>query len=113
MKTIFIACAALLFCTQPIMAQVFCNRTLGQTKEVSDSLANVEYPYIFPFLGEKVTRAGFDLPYSAGIGVNYLWQESDLLIHSLNVGFNFGPMWDRQKFDSHRQRWCTDLVGSC
>jgi hypothetical protein len=37
---------------------------------------------------------GFDLPYSAGLGVNYIWTKSDIIIEDLMVGFNNGPMYD-------------------
>jgi hypothetical protein len=50
--------------------------------------------YSLPILGAKAAKAGYDLPYSAGFGVNYLWQESDLIIENLLVGFNNGPMYD-------------------
>ena len=59
-----------------------------------DSLKNTEYPYALPIWGAKAAKMGFNLPYSAGIGVNYLWQESDLVLNDLMVGFNNGPMYD-------------------
>ena len=37
---------------------------------------------------------GYDLPYSAGLSLNYFWQESDIIISDLLVGFNNGPMYD-------------------
>jgi len=58
----------------------------------SDSLSNLDYPYILPIWGEAAYKLGYKLPYSAGIGVNYLTQESDLIIDNLQVGFNNGPM---------------------
>lgn len=60
----------------------------------SDSLKNIEYPYILPIYGEAAAKLGYDLPYSAGIGVNYLWQESDLVLSNLQVGFNNGPLYN-------------------
>jgi hypothetical protein len=41
-------------------------------------------------LGKKAYQAGYDLPYSAGLGINYIWQKSDLVIENLNR-FNHGP----------------------
>ena len=76
-------------------AQVFSDKVVGKKNtEVSDSLKNSEYPYMLPIWGEKVTALGFDLPYSAGLGVNTIWQESDLTIENLFVGFNNGPQYD-------------------
>ena len=76
-------------------AQVYSNKEIGKkNEELIDSLKKTEYPYVLPILGEKVAKLGYDLPYSAGIGVNYLWQKSDLVIENLNVGFNNGPMYD-------------------
>ncbi|MGH7492268.1 MAG: hypothetical protein ACREOO_07725 [bacterium] len=59
-----------------------------------DSLKQSEYPYVFPIWGEKVQKLGITLPLSAGLSLNYLWQESDILIDNLMVGFNHGPMVD-------------------
>jgi hypothetical protein len=53
---------------------------------------SVTYPYILPIWGQKVKEKGFDLPYSAGISVNYLWQNSDILISNVSVGFNGGKL---------------------
>ena len=75
--------------------QVYSNKVVGEkNKEHADSIKAMEYPYALPIWGAKVTAMGFDLPYSAGVGVNYLWQESHLIIEDLLVGFNNGPMYD-------------------
>jgi hypothetical protein len=75
--------------------QVYTNKEVGAKNEkLIDSLKNTEYPYVLPIWGAKATAKGFNLPYSAGIGVNYLWQESDLVLSDLLVGFNNGPMFD-------------------
>lgn len=63
-----------------------------QGLENSDSLKNLEYPYILPIYGADAHKLGYKLPYSAGIGINYIWQESDLIIDNLQIGFNNGPM---------------------
>lgn len=59
-----------------------------------DSLKNTDYPYLFPIWGDKVQKLGIKMPLPAGLSVNYLWQESDLNISDLMVGFNNGPMVD-------------------
>src|SRR5688572_4548002 len=78
-----------------VFGQVYSNKVVGKKNaELIDSLKKSEYPYILPILGKQATARGFTLPYSAGIGVNYLWQESDLVIENLMVGFNHGPLYD-------------------
>lgn len=74
-------------------AQVYTNKPVGKKNEaLVDSLKQQEYPYVLPIWGKKAAALGFQLPYSAGLGVNYMWQESDLIIDNLSVGFNNGPM---------------------
>jgi hypothetical protein len=76
-------------------AQVYSNKEAGKKNEsIRDSLKVSEYPYILPIWGEKVTKKGFNLPYSAGISAQYFWQESDLIINNLYVGFNNGTMYN-------------------
>jgi hypothetical protein len=78
-----------------LFAQVYTNKEVGAKNEsLVDSLKKSEYPYVLPIWGEKAAKKGFNLPYSAGLGVNYLWQQSDLIIDNLFVGFNNGPMYD-------------------
>lgn len=73
--------------------QVFSNKEMGKKNESRiDSIKNSEYPYVLPILGKKAAKAGFDLPYSAGISAQYLWQKSDLIIDNLQIGFNNAPM---------------------
>jgi hypothetical protein len=76
-------------------AQVFSNKEIGKKNaELEDSLKKSDYPYALPIWGEKVTKAGYNLPYSAGLSVQYFWQESEIIIDNLNVGFNNGPMYN-------------------
>jgi len=79
----------------PTFAQVFSNKEVGKKNEVLvDSLKKSEYPYALPIWGEKVTKAGYSLPYSAGLSVQYFWQESAIIIDNLMVGFNNGEMYN-------------------
>lgn len=74
-------------------SQVYTNKVVGKKNiELRDSLKVAEYPYALPIWGDKATKKGFQLPYSAGVSVNYFWQESELTIKNLEVGFNNGPM---------------------
>lgn len=85
----------ILFVTVQANAQVYTNKVVGEKNDnLIDSLKVTEYPYALPILGAKVTARGYDLPYSAGIGLNYLWTESAIIIEDLYVGFNNGPMYD-------------------
>ena len=99
-----IVCILILLLTSMVVnAQVYTNKEVGKKNAaLIDSLKNTEYPYLLPILGKKAAQKGFKLPYSAGIGVNYLWQESDLVIDNLQVGFNNGalvPLDDIVRFD--------------
>ena len=83
------------FFNQQAYSQVYSNKEVGKKNQVLiDSLKTADYPYVLPIWGEKATNKGFNLPYSAGLGVNYLWQESDLIIDNLKVGFNNSEMFD-------------------
>jgi len=59
-----------------------------------DSMKHVEYPYMLPIWGDKVVKKGFNLPYSAGLSVQYVWQKSDIIIDNLQVGFNGGQKYN-------------------
>jgi hypothetical protein len=78
-----------------VYGQVFSNKEVGKKNTaLADSLKQSEYPYALPIWGEKATKLGFNLPLSAGLGLNYIWQKSDLVIDNLQVGFNNGPMYN-------------------
>jgi hypothetical protein len=95
MKLTLLACTAALLLALPATAQVYSNKVVGEKNQAYiDSLEKTEYPYLFPFYGEAVTKKGFDLPYSAGFSATYMTQKSDLVIENLYVGFNDGPMYD-------------------
>src|SRR6476619_4279974 len=86
---------SLSFLSSIAFAQVFSNKEVGKKNaDLIDSLKNSEYPYSLPILGAKATKAGYNLPYSAGVSINYFWQVSDLIIDNLQVGFNNGPMYN-------------------
>jgi hypothetical protein len=91
-----IAVLLLMFClVSQTVGQVYTNKVVGKKNEaLKDSIMAKPYPYSLPIWGAKVAARGYDLPYSAGLGVNYLWQESHLIIEDLLVGFNNGPMYD-------------------
>ena len=91
-KTLFLG---LTFLSINTFAQVYSDKIVGKKNEaLKDSLKTEEYPYSLPIWGKKVTKLGYDLPYSAGVSVNYFWQKSDLTINNLNVGFNNGNQFN-------------------
>jgi hypothetical protein len=95
MKRFLLLILTVILITGVLEAQVYSNKVVGEKNQaLTDSLKKTEYPYLFPIWGAKVAEKGFDLPYSAGLGINYLWQESHLIIEDLLVGFNNGPMYD-------------------
>jgi hypothetical protein len=95
MKKLFIFIIITLFISISTFSQVYTNKVVGAKNEaLKDSIEKQEYPYVLPIWGKKATAKGFQLPYSAGISVNYLWQESSLIIDDLKVGFNYGTMHD-------------------
>ena len=86
---------ACIFLSAQAFSQVYTNKEVGKKNEaLIDSLKTEKYPYILPIWGQKATAKGFSLPYSVGISINYLQQESSLVIDNLFVGFNNGPMYD-------------------
>src|SRR5436190_15254763 len=93
MRNAYLILCLCLFFTIQTAAQVFTNKEVGQKNaDLIDSLKKSEYPYSLPILGAKATKAGYDLPYSAGFSAQYFTQKSNLIIDNLNVGFNNGPM---------------------
>ncbi|MHA4843817.1 hypothetical protein ACX0G7_06635 [Flavitalea antarctica] len=91
--TILVASMAVFSTTA--FGQVYSNMEVGKKNvELKDSLTKSEYPYILPILGKKATKKGFNLPYSAGLGINTVWQKSELIIEDLKVGFNNAPPYD-------------------
>lgn len=95
MRQMAITCilSAAFLISEELQAQVYSNKDVGKKHEKAiDSIKASDYPYLLPIMGKRVTKLGFDLPYSAGLGINYLWQESDIVINNLQVGFNNRPM---------------------
>jgi len=83
-----------LFLVHQTFGQVYSDKIVGNKNAAfSDSLKNSKepYPYLLPIWGDKAAKRGFDLPYPAGLNLNYLWQQSDLIINNLQVGFSGGP----------------------
>ena len=75
-------------------AQYTADKVMGpKNQTLADSLKKSEYPYMLPIWGKKVVAKGFNIPKSAGFSAQYLYQQSDILIQNLQVGFNHGPLY--------------------
>lgn len=95
MKSILAGALVCLFYSFPAYSQVYSNKEVGEkNEEYIDSLKASPYPYALPIWGEKATALGYDLPYSAGLSLNFITQESDLVLDNLSVGFNNGPKYN-------------------
>ncbi len=78
-----------------MFGQVYSNKEVGKKNAAHvDSIKHKEWPYVLPLMGKKATARGFDLPYPAGISMQYFWQQSDIIIDNLKVGFNNGQMFE-------------------
>lgn len=87
--------AGFLLLSIQFFGQVYTEKIVGEkNQQLKDSLKIEKYPYALPIWGEKVAQKGFKLPYSAGVSVNYFWQDSEIVISNLEVGFNNGPLHD-------------------
>src|SRR5262245_18911788 len=81
-------------CTISSMAQYTPDKVMGpKNQTLADSLKQSEYPYMLPIWGKKVVAKGFNIPKSAGLSIQYVYQSSDILITDLSVGFNHGQMY--------------------
>ena len=65
---------------------------LTRTESERDSVAAVEYPYIFPLFGENVVRKGFDLPYPIGISISYYQQGMGVIMDRVSLGLTEGQL---------------------
>jgi hypothetical protein len=76
-------------------AQVYTNKVVGKKNEaLVDSLKQEKWPFSLPIMGKRATERGYNLPYPTGVSMQYFWQQSDIIIDKLKVGFNNGQMYD-------------------
>ncbi len=98
MRFLYIVFLLLFVLSAQLKAQVYSDKVVGKNNiALSDSIKAKPYPYSLPIWGAKASKLGFDLPYSAGISVNYFWQQSDMVIENLFVGFNNGPLYNLEE----------------
>lgn len=78
-----------------IHAQYTADKVIGDKhEETRDSLKTADYTHVLPIWGKRVAQKGFKMPKSAGLSVQYISQQSDIVISDLLVGFNNGPQYD-------------------
>ena len=92
-KIILILLASALCFT--VSAQYTTDKIVGEKNtQLVDSLKTAEYPYLLPIWGKKVAQKGFKLQKSAGLSAQYIYQNSDIIINNLQIGFNNGPKYN-------------------
>jgi hypothetical protein len=85
-------CLSVMFCDQAI-AQGTTNVKYGDKHQAYvDSIKKSEYKWTFPAWGKRVTKKGFDLPYSGGIMANTYVGSQQVVISQLQVGINDNPL---------------------
>lgn len=80
----------LLVCfSEDLYAQAGAGVKLGpQRQAYVDSIKNSDYKWTFPAWGKRITKKGFDIPYSAGVMLNTYVGSQEMTISDLKVGFN-------------------------
>ena len=77
----------LVFISQNSPAQ-YATRKLSKKQEAYiDSIKQIDYPYIFPILGQGAYKKGFDIPYPVGAMANYMWMKQGIVIDNFQLGF--------------------------
>lgn len=76
----------ILFSSNYIQAQYVSTKVNTKHQNYTDSLKQVDYNYIFPFLGQGAYKEGFDIPYPVGLMGNYMWMDQGLIIDNLQLG---------------------------
>ena len=78
----------LLFSGQILFAQYATTRVNDKYQAYTDSLKQVDYEYIFPFLGQGAYKKGFDIPYPAGVMSNFIWMRQSIIMSNMQLGFD-------------------------
>lgn len=72
--------------TNIAIAQYATRKVLKKKQAYTDSIKQVKYDHIFPILGQKVYKAGFDIPYPIGLMGNYIWLDQGVTINNMQLG---------------------------
>ncbi len=91
MKTIYkfsvLLAAIFLMSALQSQAQYTSKKVRKKHQSYEDSLKQVKYNYVFPFLGQGAYSKGFDIPYPIGFMANFFWADQGILIDNLQLGF--------------------------
>ena len=85
-RLLILASLFLFILGQQSQAQYVNKRVKSKYQVYTDSLKNVEYNYVFPFLGQGAYKKGFDIPYPIGIMANYIWMDQGIDITNMQLG---------------------------
>jgi len=77
---------AFLFLSITASSQFATRKVSKKEQAYTDSLKQVNYDYIFPVLGQKAYKAGFDIPYPIGIMANFIVMDQGLLMNNMQLG---------------------------
>lgn len=75
-----------LFLSISLQAQYASKKVRSVHEAYTDSLKNVDYDYIFPFLGKGTYKKGFDIPYPVGIMGNFMRLNQGIVIDDFQLG---------------------------
>ena len=85
MKKIILSTSLLLF-VLTASAPYATKKVMKSKQAYTDSIKQVQYDYIFPFLGQKVYRRGFDIPYPVGVMGNFMIMDQGIVIENMQLG---------------------------
>lgn len=69
-----------------VQAQYTSKKIRSKHEIYTDSLKKIDYPYIFPILGQGAYSKGYDIPYPAGVMGNFMWMRQGIYITNLQLG---------------------------
>jgi hypothetical protein len=79
-----------MICCLSVQSQAPQKKYSEKYREYTDSLKRTPYPFVFPILGAKAARLGFDVPYPIGVMTNYFFARQSIVIDNIQLGFK-GP----------------------
>jgi hypothetical protein len=100
MRQFFISTLIIFLVATSTIAQYSRKVTSAKFEAYQDSIRNVDYKYVFPILGKGAYSRGFDIPFPAGIMLNFFTQTQDVTISGLEVGLEGAINVDPVNLDS-------------
>ncbi|MFT3823710.1 MAG: hypothetical protein QM731_07305 [Chitinophagaceae bacterium] len=77
---------ATIVCCQARAQNISSKHLSDSHKEYYDSLAKMNYNRVFPILGDKVYKRGFDIPFPFGVMINSFYGSQGITISNIKVG---------------------------